>query len=174
MYGNETGLAAYWTARGYTPAPSGNASQLLQIATIYIDALGWRALEGGGSRTLFAGTPTSAAQATQWPRKNAVDVYGNPIDENTVPVAIEHATYEAAYFASQNDGALNTVFQPNSVVQSEKVDVLETKYFQPKGTEEGGRIPTVPMIPAVEALLMPLLNSSHEGHTFVATGPLAV
>ena len=51
----------------------------------------------------FIGTPSSPAQALQWPRSSAIDRNGSPIANNEIPSDIKAATNELAFFLLKQD-----------------------------------------------------------------------
>lgn len=153
-YGNTTDAQAYWTARGYTGTPT---AALLAVASTYVDALGWRQSRSGVLVSRFPGIPASASQVDQWPREGAVDAYGRDIASDTVPPAVLNATYEAAYYESQNAGALNTTVRADQRVIRERVDVIDVQYSEAESVSQGAA-GSLPVIPAVMALLAPVLT----------------
>ncbi|WP_422073896.1 DnaT-like ssDNA-binding protein [Tranquillimonas rosea] len=153
-YGTTTDAQAYWTARGYdgTPTDAG-----LEIASAFVDGLGWRMAASGVPVSRFPGKPASAAQEREWPRTGAADFYGNDLPDDTVPGAIERATYEAAWHESQNPGTLNLAIRSDERVVREKFGDIEFQYAE-SGTAGGGIAPTAPVIPAVLTILAPVLS----------------
>lgn len=64
-------------------------------------------------RGSFPGYPTGkAAQVREWPRTEAVDIYGNTIPSDTVPVQIERATYVVALRQIMQPGSLYVDWTP--------------------------------------------------------------
>lgn len=93
-YGTTTDALTYHAERGnaaWAAATTANQEIALQRASDYLDN-NWRGL--------FQGYKTGGrAQAREWPRDGVLVMDGAKqveLDENTVPVEIEYATYEAA------------------------------------------------------------------------------
>lgn len=152
-YGTTTDAQTYWTAQGYSGAPT---DALLSVASVFVDSLGWRMTSAGTMVSRYPGQPASASQVNAWPRSGATDIYGNAIAGNVVPGAVERATYEAAYYELQNPGALNAAIRSDERVVQEKVGPLSVTYAEPKG--EIGMDIIRPIIPAVMTLLAPVLT----------------
>ena len=86
-YGTEAAFEAYCARMGYT-ASSGDVDPALERATAYLD---------GHYGARYPGKPTGGyAQVLGWPRTGVTDCHGYTVPSDTVPPAIENATYEAA------------------------------------------------------------------------------
>jgi hypothetical protein len=84
-------------------------------------------------------------EGLSWPR------YGAALYEyNVIPEPLKKAVCELALEALSGD--LNPVISPDASVKREKVDVLETEYFEPKRNYK--------IRPVVSGLLAPLLRGS--------------
>lgn len=157
MYGTVADCKTHWDDRGYTYSIDDAAiAKLGEIASDFVDGLGWREIAPGTMIPLFPGQPADAAQTRQWPRKEATDIYGNTIADDEIPAAVTKATYEAAYYAMLNSGGLNRAYKPDQQVQSRRVETLARTFFEPKSVVPG-QPPTKPIIPAVNAALAPVM-----------------
>lgn len=152
-YGDTTGAAAYWALMGYTGAPTNSA---LELATRFVDGLGWRMTAHGVPVSRFPGVPSVAGQDHEWPRTGAEDVYGNALADDQVPGAVIRATYEAAYHETQTPGILNEVVRADQAVVREKFDSIEFQYATPSGS--AGITASAPIVPAIMAALAPVLT----------------
>jgi len=89
-YGTVIGYKAYHAERGTVIGTHSDAKILesLLVASEWLDSK---------YRSLFEGTKVGMrSQVREWPRVSAFDYYGYTIESATVPVEIEHATYEVA------------------------------------------------------------------------------
>lgn len=133
MYGSIDGLTAYAAARGLTL--TGTSAHLLQEAADYIDALEPR----------YQGERVGLTAA--WPR-SGVYAYGQALDDETVPYAVEQAAYALAVQA--DSGPL--LPGGESAVQSESIGgVISVTYANPQD---------VPRYPLAERLLAPMMRSA--------------
>lgn len=97
-YVSEAEFEAYCDASALT-IEAGDEDAALVRATRYID---------GEYRLRFPGTRLNGrAQALEWPRKDAVDQFGDDIDDDEVPVEIKNATCEAAVRELADPGSLS-------------------------------------------------------------------
>ena len=115
LYGTDTGLQNYATARGYTleKAPS----ILLTLAHDYIESL------------LYIGTKTVDTQPDQWPRKG-VNIDGIEISSLIVPQDIIDAEYQVAIAIDQGNSPFATV---TPGIKSESVDTISVEYQDGSG-----------------------------------------
>jgi hypothetical protein len=86
-------------------------------------------------------------------------VYGarlaNAEASDALDLALERATYAAAWHEAQNPGSLSVSVVASQQVKREKIDVIETEYFQ--GT--GGALATAtPQLSLVDGILAPFLD----------------
>ena len=133
MYGTIEGLRAYAAARGLTLA--GTPAHLLQEAADYLDALEPR----------YQGERVGLAAA--WPR-SGVYAYGQALDDETVPYAVEQAAYALAVQA--DSGPL--LPGGEQAIASESIGgVISATYANPQD---------VPRYPLPERLLAPLMRSA--------------
>lgn len=154
FYGTVAAADIYHTARGNTAwagSPDDKTAALLR-ASAYVDSFG----NGPAAFTLWPGVKTAGRlQLRAWPRTGAFDIDGAAIDADTVPVEVEHATYEAALREIVAPGSLTPDYTPGSQVKREKVDVLEVEYMTAADTGNGN--PVRPVVDTVRDLLAPLL-----------------
>src|SRR5262245_49728437 len=115
VYHNDRGNSA-WAAA----ASDAIRTAALVRGTQYID---------GRYSGRWPGTRTDGRdQPLAWPRTDAEDIEGNEIDEDEVPIEVEHATYEAALRELATPGSLSPDYTASERVVREKVDVLEVQY----------------------------------------------
>jgi len=126
---------------------------LREIGSGFVDGLGWR-IAGGVAVSRFPGIPTEAGQEREWPRTGATDIYGRALASDTVPLAVEKATYEAAFYEASSPGALNQVTRADERVISAKAGPVDVKFAD---ASSAGSMPVNPVIPAVMAILFPVL-----------------
>ena len=148
-YGDDNGLTAWLDANGYTlPAGAPAPAVLRQRGSAYIDGL-------YGAR--FSGVPTSGfAQIDAWPRIGA-EAYGQPIPSDMTPVAIEHASYAAAYQEAIKPGSLSVSASQGGALKRKKIDTIEKEYFEGSGDAVAD---ATLKLSAVEGLLAPFLTVS--------------
>lgn len=112
---------AYCDARGvsYSAYTDAQIEQALRRGTAYLDATYLACF--GGLRM------QGRAQALEWPRSGATDVYGYPVASDDVPGEIEKATAEAAIRELASAGTLSADLDPRQTTH-EKVGPLEVTY----------------------------------------------
>lgn len=153
FYGSVIAGQAFWASLGY----SGTLTEAqLTSASIYVDGMGWRRLSNGTFVSRFPGKVTDPAQLRQWPRTGATTNDGDEIGVDAVPVAVEQAAYEAAYYENRNPGALNPSVRGDQVVTSERFGPVSFTYGNPESSSYGVA-PALPVIPSVLTLLAPVL-----------------
>lgn len=151
-YGDNAGFTAYAEAAGYViPDGTGDAqiTAARQRGSLVIDRY----------EPKFSGKRTGGyAQERAWPRTGATTYYGEAIPDNTVPVAIINASYEAAFLELTNPGSLSPVVTGSSTVRREKVGALEVEYNSSSSmsAEDLVKLAT-PVVTAIEGLLWPFL-----------------
>jgi hypothetical protein len=106
-------------------------------------------LNGYGER--YKGSKRTAAQAGQWPRSDVV-IDGFDFANDAIPVQLMQA--QAELMMAQTDGVDLTPAGTSARVIEEQVGPIRTRYSEAFGTPEG----TAPRLPAVDALLRPLLD----------------
>lgn len=145
-YGDDAKFNAWMASNGYSLPDGGVAVAVLrQRGSDYIDGL-------YGSR--FSGQPAGGfEQERAWPRVGAC-AHGQPIPSDVVPVAIEQASYHAAYQEAVSSGSLSVAASTSGTVKREKVDVLEVEYVA--GSGDAVADATI-RLSAVEGLLTPFL-----------------
>jgi hypothetical protein len=119
-YVSEAEFEAYCDNRAITLA-TGDEDGALIRATQFID---------GEYRLRFPGTRLNGrAQALEWPRKDAVDQFGDDIDDDEVPIEIKNATCEAAVRELADPGSLSPDLERGGKIkelQAGSVDIVYT------------------------------------------------
>lgn len=100
----------------------------------------------------YVGIKEDQDNPLKWPRSSAYDEDGYAIDEDEVPTAIVSGLCRAAYEELIESGCL----LPNAEggTKREKIDVIETEYFQNPGGSSGT------VFQSVLAYLRPFLSGS--------------
>ncbi len=152
-YGTNEAAQAYWEAAGYVVPDGTNDAQKTaarQRGSLAIDRY----------ERFFSGTRTGGfAQERAWPRTGASTYYGEAIPSDMVPVAIENASYEAAWLELGTPGILSPVVTGSSTVKREKVGQLEVEYSTSSSTSMEDVIAmATPVVTAIEGLLWPLMT----------------
>jgi len=154
-YGGDSAIAAWMEANGYSlPEGAPSLAVLRQRGSVYIDAT-------YGPR--FKGQATGGyAQERAWPRTGAV-VGGSTIPDDVVPVAVEHASYRAAYQEAIAPGSLTSIGSAAGVVKRERVEgAVEMEYFEAKQQDGQPYDPlapstATPTIAEIDGMLAPYL-----------------
>lgn len=151
-YGTNEAAQAYWTAAGYV-VPEGTDAAAIAAAR----QRGALAIDRYEPR--FSGRRTGGiAQERAWPRTDAYTYYGEAIPSGVVPVAIENASYEAAFIELTNPGSLSPVVTGSSTVKREKVGQLEVEYSTATTTDVDDIVAlATPVVTAIEGMLWPFL-----------------
>jgi hypothetical protein len=161
-YGTVIAADAYHEARGNTAWTGSDPLKeaALTRASQYVDGRSrWR-FPSGRWTSMFVGTKAGGrAQELEWPRVGAVDHNGFEIDSATVPLEVQHATYEAALRELVSPGSLTPDYVASAQTIREKVGPVEVQYAEPKTTTFGYGTPNQPVITAVDVLLAPLLRT---------------
>ena len=151
-------MAGYGTDQGFTTwmADNGLPMPLSAPTPAVLRQRGSQYLDGVyGSR--FSGGPTGGfEQERAWPRVGAC-AHGQPIPSDIMPVAIEHASYHAAYQEAVSPGSLSVAASTSGAVKREKVDTLEVEYVAGSGDAVADALVR---ISAVEGLLAPFFAVS--------------
>ena len=146
-------MAGYGTDQGFTTwmADNGLPMPLSAPTPAVLRQRGSQYLDGVyGSR--FSGAPTGGfEQERAWPRVGAC-AHGQAIPSDIVPVAIEHASYHAAYQEAVSPGSLSVAASTSGAVKREKVDTLEVEYVAGSGDAVADALVR---LSAVEGLLAP-------------------
>lgn len=147
-YGDDEAFAAWLDEQGFAlPDGAPSPAALRQRGSAYIDG------------RCFPGVPTGGlTQERAWPRTGA-EAYGQTIPSDTIPLAIEHASYAAGYFEAANGGSLTSRSSIDAGVKRKRTRVegavdTETEYFSSGDVAADAAI----SIPMVEALLKPFLG----------------
>lgn len=148
-YGDDTKYAAWLTLNGYT-LPSGlTAPVQRQRGSAYVDA---RIVALGVS-----GYPTGGyLQERAFPRTGAT-AYGADLPSDAIPVAIETASYFAAYQEGLEPNSLSVAVTASAAIKREKVGPIETEY---RDSGSGALFDAIPLLSAVEALLAPFVAAA--------------
>lgn len=146
-YGTDEDLTAWAASNGYTlPEGSPAPAILRQRASDYLDGL---------YDARFIGVRTDPLnQERAWPRTGAV-VQNVSIPSDTIPGAIERASYAAALHEALNPGSLSASASQSAAIKREKVDVMEVEYAVGSGDVIADA--TV-RLSAVEGALAPFLR----------------
>lgn len=145
-YGTDAELADYAEANGLAiPTADAIASVRLR-GSLYVDAV-------YGPR--FPGVPSTASQSLAWPRRGAVDGFGNPISETEIPARVLWACYEAAIAEAGSPGMLAPTAATGDRIKREKVGEIEVEYAL--DTNGGSFSALRPLLAAVEGILAPLM-----------------
>lgn len=156
-YGTIEGADAYHLAAGNTAWIGADGVKLAALvrASQYVDTLALARRKNGSIYTRFNGTKRSGReQVLAWPRNGAYDVDCTDIPSDSVPIEVEHATYEAALRELVQPGYLSPDYVPAQVIKREKVDVLETEYM---GASGGTENPQQPVATLIRGIIAPLL-----------------
>lgn len=152
-YGTLAGATAYFLARNNSDwsdvdYDDADRNAALLVASVWLD---------GAYVKLFPGYRTSGrAQPREWPRSSAIDIYGNQIDANTVPLEIENATYEIAVRQLVSPGSLNADFVPGVAIKQASVEGAVSVTFAGAATAYDMQL----QIPALNSILYPILNTN--------------
>jgi len=157
VYGDEAGADDYFAAAlhgaAYQDAQEHERRQALVTATRMFDRQTWQ------------GTITDdvTPQPLQWPRKNVVDKYGNPIDENTTPTQIIEGAYELANILL-SDTSIQTQPSSGSNIKEVGAGSARVVFFQPTWRTQG-RFPQI-----VGELVNQFLAAAVQGLSAFASG----
>ncbi|MBB4798009.1 hypothetical protein HNP32_001733 [Brevundimonas bullata] len=146
-YGSDSGFTAWLALNGLTlPAGAPVAAILRQRGSQYLD---------GVYSSRFWGAPTlGIAQERAWPRAGA-KAYGQDIPDDIIPVAVENASYAAAYQEAIKPGSLSVSATATGAVKRKKIGPIEKEFFEGSGDViADGTL----KLSAVEGLLAPYLK----------------
>jgi hypothetical protein len=122
----------------------------LRRATLWID---------GTYRSRFPGIRRYAReQALEWPRANATDRDGWPIDADTIPAEIATSTIEAALRELGVPGSLSPDYVAALAVKREKVGPIEVEYLGAAGAGAAQ-----PILTLVDGILSGLFSGASGG-----------
>jgi hypothetical protein len=153
-YGTEAAFEAYCARMGYT-ASSGDVDPALERATAYLD---------GHYGARYPGKPTGGyAQVLGWPRTGVTDCHGYTVPSDTVPPAIENATYEAALRELATPSSLSPDVVTGQIKKSVSVEgAVSVTYADPEGGAIAGQTPTLTV---VDNMLNCLLGGAVSGRS---------
>lgn len=154
FYGTVAGADTYHAERGNAAWAEGSESdreQALLRAAEYLD----RAYRSG-----FPGYPVDGRlQDREWPRADAIDIYGYGIPADEIPIEIQHAAYEVALRELENPGSLDPDVIPGerrkSVSVSGAVSVTYAAAFGPDAQR--------PMSAVIAGTLRRILTGNRSG-----------
>ena len=151
-YGTDGAFATWATANGYAlPDGAPSVAVLRQRGSAYLDALYGAKVNA----PRFSGQPTGGfAQERAWPRTGA-EAYGAAIPSDIVPVAIEQASYFAAWHEANNPGSLSASATQAGALKRKKIDTIEKEYFE--GSGDAAADATV-RLSLVDGILAPYLR----------------
>jgi hypothetical protein len=121
-YGTFAGFQAYHTERGRDVSAHVlvTVNAALLVASEWIDAT---------FRSSFSGLKVGGrVQSLEWPRTGSVDIHGDSIAQNAIPVEIENATYEAALKEIQSSGSLSIDFKPSKYKRASVDGAVSVEY----------------------------------------------
>ena len=103
------------------------------------------------NRQRWEGTITVPGQVLAWPRTGVTDLEGVAVDENTIPVEVEEASYELA-LSFLTDATVEESTNSGSNLKRVKAGSAEVEFFKPT---KGTRFPS-----KVQELLRPFIASN--------------
>lgn len=143
-YGTDTGFADYAEANGLD-VPAGTVAAARLRGSVYLD---------GHYYDRFPGEPTGGIdQERSWPRKRAVDRFGNSIPEESVPTRVVSASYEAALVELRTMGFFSKIFTESEKKVLTKVQSLSWTYI---GKNKDNRSSS-PTLTVIDNILSPIL-----------------
>lgn len=163
-YGSDIAFAAWMADHGYVlPSGAPTPAVLRQRGANYIDAT---------YEARFVGTRAGGyAQERSWPRVNAALRTGETVPGDVVPLAVEHASYIAAWAEASAPGSLAASGSASGAVKREKVDVIEVEY---QAATDMDLIDAITVrFTEIEGLLAPFLRAettSGAGFLFCSVG----
>lgn len=143
-YGTDQGFEDYATSNGYT-VPAGTVAAARLRGSVYLDGHYYRR---------WPGQPTGGIdQERSWPRKDAVDRYGNAIPDSTIPQRVIDASYEAALLELKTPGFFSKTF-----TESERKVLTRVQNIQwtVTGESKGDRANS-PVSTTIDNILAPIL-----------------
>lgn len=149
FYGTLAAADTYHSARGNTTWTGDDAAKNIALlrGSEYIDQ---------AFRSAFPGYKAgSRDQLREWPRLNAADIEGIPLDYETVPDEVMWASYEASLRELVSPGSLLPDYDPGGQQKRVKVDVIEVEFSAPHGVSS-----VLPIITIIRGILAPILTGS--------------
>ena len=144
-YCTDSGFADYAEANGYE-VPAGTVAAARLRGSVYLD---------GHYYQRFPGEPTGGIdQERSWPRKRAVDRFGNDIPPDSVPTRVVSASYEAALIELRTLGFFSKTFTESERKVLTKVQSLSWTYT---GSSKGDRSSS-PTVTVIDNILSPILT----------------
>ena len=129
-YGTDAGLEAWLAEQGHTlPDDAPSLAVLRARGSAYVD----------GYEAFWTGQRTGGVmQEAAWPRTGATVGCTVAVPDGVIPPAVVNASYRAAWLEAANPGVLFGIVSTGPRVKREKVDVLESEYFEDKRATVGG------------------------------------
>ena len=90
-------------------------------------------------------------QEREWPRYDAFDVDGNPIDYDEIPIEVEYASYEAALREAVKPGSLDPDLFRGGMIKKVKAGSVEVEW--------GGAAAAGTTYSSIDAILYPVLTN---------------
>ena len=152
MYGSLAEAETYHANRNrseWAAADPQEQTAALEMASTYLDSL---------YEPRYVGERAGGVeQSLGWPRVGQrVTALG--LSDETVPLLIQSASYELAYYELTNPGSLFRVFDPTTAVKRETVGPITTEYALPNSESPASAFQV--KIGFVEGMIEPLLKSS--------------
>jgi len=143
-YGTDQGFEDYAAANGYT-VPAGTVAAARLRGSVYLDGHYYRR---------WPGQPTGGIdQERSWPRKDAVDRYGNAIPDSTIPQRVIDASYEAALLELKTPGFFSKTFtESERKVLTQVQNIRWTVTGESKGDRANSPVSTT-----IDNILAPIL-----------------
>lgn len=154
-YGDDAQFTTWMTDNGRTlPAGAPSVAVLRQRGSAYIDGL-YSGVAGSRVGIRFMGAPTEGyLQERAWPRIGVL-VGNQVIPSDVIPLAVVHASFEAAFAEATNPGSLSATTTASQRVTRERVEgAVDVQYADP-GSDTA--LDATPIFTAVYGLLKPFL-----------------
>lgn len=110
------------------------------------------------ARFPYVGTRHLTTQRLPWPRDGASERGGRAIDPTYIPTRLKDAQAELAILSGQGASLQDDLDNGGLLVQSDKVDVLETTYMKPSALQILTGIPGETLKTTVVGFLSPILR----------------
>lgn len=149
IYGTAEGYHEYNQARHRAVEKTDDEiTAALLVASEWLDAT---------YRRLFKGYKVGArdVQVREWPRYAVHDHYGSAVSSASVPLEVEHATYEAAWRHLEDATALSRDYTPNKYKSVQIVGAVSVVYA---GSSVASDVQQ--QFPIIDQILDPLLGGT--------------
>lgn len=130
-YGSDGAFATWLTDNGLTlPVSAPSPAILRQRGADYIDGL-YSGVDGAETGYRWKGDATGGyEQERSWPRTGVL-VGQQAVPDSAIPVAVERASYMAAFQEASSPGSLTAMISAAKLVKRQKVDSIEREFFGP-------------------------------------------